>query len=236
MVCFKSFPLPKELNDDEEFPSDYVISRLMDQFGMPKVTAFYSPTLNMHGRTKRGEDPEIGPAAFSKTLPGVEMGPSTGLDNDMVKLQVALTIAHELTHVNQIDAFSFIELEGKEEQLNKMLPAEQHMITQAEKHQRAVLETLAYHSEVCNIRDYIAANNNLPEGKLEQINAMRDVSIYQRDLYFVSLPSPVAESFSEGDIERALETIREDVPVAFIRAAETQQNVSSNSRSSSPTG
>lgn len=221
-MTFANFPLLETLNMPEK--SDNGIKQVMRQFqfAAEEDSVQYNGALQIYGLTKRGQKPAIGSAAFENRLNTPGIGQNIDLAPEIVALQVALTIGHELSHVCQFNDFRFLDLKGREDELDEFSPVTRSKIENARLQQHNLLEALGYQSEIYNLNEYKNhyetedGSSSIPPAKLEQINALQTVAIERRDYFFDQLPEEIKNQFLNGAIEQALNTIHSGIPESFI--------------------
>ncbi|WLI10776.1 MULTISPECIES: hypothetical protein [Pseudomonas] len=212
-VSFGKYPALHELI--KPIMSDAGLEYILEAFKFSdNYSVSFDKNLKIHGLTIPGEDPQIGPAAFEKFVVP-PMGISIELDDDVVALQVALTIAHECSHVEQLESFTLLDLLGKDKEVARSGSKVASIVSKAKLDQTNILETLGYHSEVYNLAWY-SINTDPPHEKKEQLRALRDIAVSQRDFHFNQLPYNVVEVLLAGELKEALSLILIDVPIKFL--------------------
>lgn len=219
VTCIPRFVPFHELK--KPIQSNEGLNELMDTFGFPDGQdswgAIYNPNLSVDGLTTRDEDIEIGPSAFASNLRTSGIGARFELSDGAIGLHVALTIAHELTHVNQFKEFPMVDLQGKESRMASLDPEARSKIEKARNVQVDLLEALGYHSEVLNLQPYIdAIDINTPADEESQIIAMKEAARHHRDEHFNNLPIDIAALVLSGDIRSAMRETVGEIPMEFV--------------------
>lgn len=216
-VSFGAFPALHELRMPEM--SDTGLEYILDAFRFSEdYSASFDKELEIHGLTMPGEDPQIGRAAFEKVVVPPGLGVSVELNDNIVALQVALTIAHECSHVDQFEKLELLDLAGKDDKVVRAGARVASIVNTAQLHQTNLLETLGYHSEVYNLACYIE-NVYLSPAEKDQMHALRDVAVHQRDFHFFQLPYPVVEVLITGEVKQAMDMVLNGVPPEFLSRA-----------------
>ncbi|MGK3968645.1 hypothetical protein WMF38_38420 [Sorangium sp. So ce118] len=216
MVTFDPTNVPRPLASPK--PTQAGIERILERWGFSD-DVFFKRDLGIDGLTRPGEDPDIGPGPFEGTVfPAGGFGVPVTLPPELVELRVALTIAHELSHGNQYDNLDLIDLEGREDEIDRLPPPERDAHQTAFERQKAALEVVGYQSEIVNLERFRQMLND-DEARVyhDGLQAMEDQARTRRDEFFEQLTPEQQAIFIQDGIEAVLEDIQRGLDVKFFR-------------------
>ncbi|WP_437658373.1 hypothetical protein [Sorangium sp. So ce1182] len=216
MVTFDPTNVPRPLASPK--PTQAGIERILERWGFSD-DVFFNRDLGIDGLTRPGEDPDIGPGPFEGTVfPAGGFGVPVTLPPELVELRVALTIAHELSHGNQYDNLDLIDLEGREDEIDRLPPPERDAHQTAFERQKAALEVVGYQSEIVNLERFRQMLND-DEARVyhDGLQAMEDQARTRRDEFFEQLTPEQQAIFIQDGIEAVLEDIQRGLDVNFFR-------------------
>lgn len=222
MVAFATLPAPGTVTLPR-ITDDRSLEPFLHAFGFDGKkdgAVYFDKNLEICGLTKPADDPIIGKAAFKEAIephPGVLIR----LSDEGIALQLAVTIAHEMTHARQFDNFRLMN--ASKIKSDKILP--EASLGEVLALQEAVLETLAYQSEVRNLDAYVKAHGETVSSHRasasatgaaplhEQIEGLQDIASTMRDRYFETVRSAgYGAMFNDGKIAEILAHSRRNFP------------------------